>query len=881
MTPPRLARWLLRRATPVEIRDEVSGELDAEFAAHALRDRGARGARRWYWRQALTSLPRLASRRSGGASGRPGGSWLREAGADLRYGARQLRQSPLSSAAAIITLALGLGATTAIFAAAYPVLLKPLPYGAPDRLVHVFESQPGGTGRRQGSFPDYFDWETARTLSYVAGYSGGSIAATINGRTERLRVLAVTDEFLEVLGVPPAAGRDFGPADMATGTMPVAILTHGGWQRRFGGAPVLGTAVPMNGRPVTIVGVLPDSFEFTLRGQTDLLLPYVPSPAQRERRYMHSVDAVARLADGVDIGEARAEIDAIGRRIADGDERYHKGSTAVVIPLTDVMTGTLGQLFGALGLSASLVALIAVANVAMLIMMRMRSRAREMSVRSALGASRGRLLRQLLAESLLLSAASGALALILARWGVGAAARAVPIERAARMPGFRDIGLTPEVMAFVAALVAAIAVGITLAAGWKHLSAPAQGALREDIRTSTTGIARRRGTMLFVAAQVTLAMVVLAGAALLVQSVRRLVSVSPGFEVEHLLTFRMALTNDGYATSEEVLAGQEEILRRLAAIPGVRAAGSIDQLPLSGRGNSGTMSIVGRPLQPSDEPMALVRDVSLGYFQAMGIPLLAGRALDTRDTRTAAPAVVVNRALADSIFEGRAVGQRIVFPFVDGRPEWEIVGIVGNEHFDDLDQPVVPAVYFAPAQSTSRGFSVVLRTEIDPGSLADDAAAVVEAFDPRVPLYEIATMEQLRERSGPVWLRKYVLWLVAAFASIALVLAVIGVYGVVGQSVAERRREFGIRLALGASKRAVMGMMLRQGATPVVAGIVAGLGGAVLLKAQMASLLFRAQASDGAAVVAAGALLAVMALVACFVPSRRAANTDPAVTLRS
>jgi putative ABC transport system permease protein len=382
---------------------------------------------------------------------------------------------------------------------------------------------------------------------------------------------------------------------------------------------------------------------------------------------------------------------------------------------------------------------------------------------------------------------------------------------------------------------------------------------------------------LFVGAQVALAMIVLAGAALLVQSVRRLIGVSPGFTVENLLTLRLALTTDQYPAIEAAVATHDQLLERLAAIPGVRGAGSITYLPLTGRSNTGTMTIAGTAAGGS-EPSAAIRTVSPGYFRAMGIPLIAGRELTAFDRATATPVVLVNRTLAEQVFGGHPIGKQIRFPFLD--PSWEIVGIVGDERFEDLDRPVMPAVYFPPAQVPSRGFSVVLRTAVAPLSLVDEVSAAVAAINPRLPVGDVMTMEELRAATGPVWIRRYVLSLVTGFAMLALLLSAIGVYGVVGQGVADRRREFGIRLALGATRREVMTLVVRQGAVPVAAGVCAGLCGAVLIKRPLATFLFRPEIGDAAIVVAAALALAAIAVLACVIPSRRAARTDPAVTLR-
>jgi putative ABC transport system permease protein len=543
------------------------------------------------------------------------------------------------------------------------------------------------------------------------------------------------------------------------------------------------------------------------------------------------------------------------------------------------MVGTLGPLFGALGLSGLLVLAMACANAAMLMMLRMRSRERDISVRLALGASRARLLRQLFVETFATTAIAGACALMIASWSVGAATAAIPRAQAARMPGFRSMGVSLEVAAFVLVLIAALSVILTLAAGWRLSGREPQASLHEEGRSSTGHVRKRRTTSVFVGAQVALAMVGLAGAALLVQSVRRVVAVSPGFEVKDLLTMRVLFTASQYPSVSDVERGQQMTLAGLRQIAGVQAVGGITSLPLTGPSPTGTVTVVGRTADGDAGQPAAVRSVWDGYFSAMGIPLLAGRAFNTGDTATSKPVALVNRALADSMFGGNPIGERIRFPFLDHAIE--IVGVVGNERFDHLDRPLMPAVYRSASQSPSREMSIAVRTGVDPASIADDAEAAMAAINPRIPIFELRTMENLRAASRPVWMRRYVLALVGTFALIGLLLSAIGVYGVVGESVVARRREFGIRLALGATRREVMSLVVRQGAVPVAAGLAAGLIAAVVVKAPLEAFLFRTAAADLMAVAGAAALLATIALTACVVPSRRASRTDPAITLRA
>jgi predicted permease len=896
MTPPRLARRLLLAVLPESARRVVVGDLDEEFACHIATSRGPVRARLWYWRQALASLPaalRLRGRAGGrrGPGARPGGAWfggnppaagpLSGTGTDLRFAVRLLRRRPGLSVAVIMTFALGIAATTAVLSLANAVLFRPLPYDAPSRLVALEEVDTRrGSSSGNVSWPDYLDYRAgAETLVDLAGYTGGSRTLTGPGLpADQVPITEVTPNFFRTLGVRPALGRDLVPEDALPGAPAVVLLTDEAWRRRFGAAPdIIGRDVQLGTAPATVVGVLPAEFEFPLRGLAELFLPLRPRDAQIERRYFHWLDLVGRLRPGVTLDEAARDLDRIARGFQAIDPQYHPAAAVRVAPLAELIVGDVRPMLLVL-LGAGLVLFaIAAANIAGLLLARAATRGPEIGIRVAVGASRGRLVRQLVAESLALAVPASLVGVAAGAVSVRAFVETLPRGQRASLPHLATIGLDPAVVAWTLAASMALACVFGLLPAWRLTGRAQGGGLRRGV-----GVDRReaRWQAGFVAVQVALAVVLLSGAGLMARSVRNLADVSPGFDPEGLLTLRTTIAGERYAGRDAVLAFHAQLLARLDALPEVAGAATIDDPPLTGRGNTGTFRIEGETAEA--ESSTRLRTVTANYFDVVGVPLLEGRRFGPDDRPGAPGVLLVNDALAREAFDGRALGRRIAFPFIAGQPYWEIVGVVGNERFDGIEQPAGPAAYFHYGQSPDRGITVALRTRSldDPLVLESAVRAIVADLDSGLPVFAVRSMTGLLDDSDPVFRRRVVLQLVGVFALAALALSVVGLHGVVARTVATRTREIGVRMTLGARGGDVARTTLGRGLAPAGAGLVLGLGGSVVFGRLLATLLFGMSPHDPATLAAVGGLFALVALLACLGPTLRALRIDPVQALR-
>jgi predicted permease len=879
MKPPESARRLLSRVFPADVREAVIGDLDEEFHRDIAPARGLRAARRWYWRQALGSVAaalrlRMRERQRTPQPGVSQEGMVSQGWRDIRYALRTWRREPVFALTAMATQALGIAVTTAVAAVAYGVLLRPLPYAEPSRLVQVME------GDRSGNFSyaDFVELRAAtRAFSHVAGFTGGSRSLmSPSAQAERLPSVEVTDGFFETLGVAPASGRSFSRADMLRQSPAVVILTHRAWVHRFGSNPaLLGSTIMLNGTPHGVIGILPPEFEFPLRGTADLWLPLRPSPQQEARGYWHWMDVIARRRADVSDGQVASDLQLVAAARAAADPKWHADARLRAESLTDRIVGAIRPALLILLGAVTLVLLTACANLAGLLLARSGARVREMSVRAAVGAGTGRLVRQLVTESVMLSAAGGLAGLAAAHVLVTAALAAIPPRHRASLPYAEDIGLAPEVIVF--------SLGLSILTGLIFSVLPALRASRADLtaalRASRTSAPRpeRRTHGLLVASEIALALVLLAGTGLLARSVQQLMHVSPGFDPRGLLTMRVALPGARYADAVAVRSLSERLLERLDAVPGVDGVALIDQLPLTGRSNTGVLQ---HEPPRAVEATVLVRTVSPNYFEVMGIPLLEGRAFTARDRDGAPPVVLVNRSLAAQIFGGASpLGERIWFEFFPGRPRWEISGVVDDEQFDEIDGAPAPVVYFSQPQSPSSGFSLVIRAA-QPLAIVDSIRRAAAAIDPELPLYSVITMEEILESSRAMFYRKGMLSLLGVFAISALVLAVVAVYSLLAQAVSTRTREIGIRVALGARRRDVVRMMMVQGMAPAAVGIAAGVAASLAATRALRSMLFGVTPTDFVTLSTAVTVLAAVAAAACLVPTWRAARIDPAVTLR-
>ncbi|MCM2269373.1 MAG: ABC transporter permease [Thermoanaerobaculia bacterium] len=799
-------------------------------------------------------------------------------GWELRLAARGLRRSPGYTAAAVVTLALGIGANAAIFTGVEAALLRPLPYGEPERLVHLWETTPE-SARRQLSYPDYLDLrDGAAAFSAVAGY--GFFGATLESGdgTDLLAGARVSANFFSTLGVEPALGRGFLPEEDAVDRpRDVVVLSDGAWRRRFGGDPdIVGRTLRLTGTAYSVIGVLPRGFHFARLGDPEFFVTLSPNALLAERRYTHWMWGVARLAPGVELAAARAELATLAARRAEEDARWHAESGLDAMALREAFVGDVRPLLVGLLAGVGAVLLIACANVANMTLARAAGRERELGLRVALGAGRARLARQLLAESLLVAAAGGALGVALSLVATRVLVAAVPAERAARLPFLQQLEPNLGVLLFTGALCLGATLAIGLLPAWR-----APRAVAAVLRDGAHGSARRRPLReLLLVGEIALALVLLAAAGLTHRSLARLLAVDAGFERERLLTAFVALPRARYDTPEKLDAAFAELERRLAALPGAAGATTTNILPLTGSGNTGAPTVVGRPEARQGSVMAQMRSVGSGYFGVLGVPVVAGRPFAAGDRRDAPDVVAINARLARELFaQASPLGERLSFNFLEGR-QFEIVAVVGDENVVDLDAPPEPTLYFPAAQDGASSAYLVVRTSGGPEALARPLVEAVRAFEPAAAISEVAPLESIVRDTPPVFLRRFPLLLLGAFAALALVLSAVGVYGVMACFVGQRTREIGIRMAVGARVADVQALVLRRGAAAAAAGVALGTLGAWGAGRLLSRLLYDTAPFEPGVLAGAAAVLIAVALAACAIPAWRAARVVPVTALR-
>ena len=794
---------------------------------------------------------------------------------DITFALRMLRKAPGFTLAAVLATALGIGANTAIFTVVKQVLLQPLPYRDPARIVDVNEYARGAAVAV--SPPNFVDWRAQnRTLSAAGMY--GDQTMTLAGGTEPSRVVGgvFDDAVLPVLGVSPFLGRAFNAEDTRMGARKVAILGYGLWQRAYGSdRGIVSRTITLEGEPYEVIGVMPRGFEFP--EGTELWVPLTLSErALRDnQRGAHYLAAVGRLRPGVTVQQATDDLNAIEMRIGARFPDKLDGYSVVAVPLLDSMVDSVQRplliLFGAV----AFVLLIACVNVSNLLLARATTRTGEIAVRAALGAGRWRLVRQLLAESVALSLAGGAAGLLLASWGVRALMAVAPAD----LPRATAVEMDASVLAF--------SIGLSVLAGVLFGTVPAVIASRPDLavflrdvrRDGGSSGGRRRLRHVLVAAQVALALVLLTGAGLAIRSFQRLTQVDPGFRTENVLTVSLNLPEATYATLESHARFFRDYVERVQGLPGVTGAGAVSIAPVTRSGFGGSFTIVGRP-EGKDEGNAQVRSVTAGYMEALSIPLRAGRFLDARDSELAPRVALVSETAARRFWPGEnPVGRQLrVHVNESVREPREIVGIVGDVRTRGMELAPVPVIYVPHAQYGPESMSVMVRTAGDPMAMLPPLKATLKTLAPGVAFGNARLMEDLVATN--VAQPRFRTLLLSIFAAVSLVLATVGLYGVVAFSVNQRRSELGLRMALGANPKDVLRLVLREGMMPVVAGIVLGLGGALLLAGVMESLLFGVEATDPLTFGGVALVLTVVALAACYVPARRATAVDPALTLR-
>jgi putative ABC transport system permease protein len=793
---------------------------------------------------------------------------------DLRYGVRVLLKSPGFTATAIIALALGIGANTAVFSVVNTVLLKPLPYKNSDRLILMFGASLE-TGQVSGSVspPDFVDYRQQNTtLERLAAVTGASFSLTGGGEPERIQSARVSEGFFETFGIDPLYGRTFTSEEEQAGRDQVVILGNGIWQRRFGADPsLLGQTIMLNDKSYTVVGIMPQGFQYPR--DVELWVPFAFGIPQTSVRRFHYLRPVGLLKPGVSLQQAQSDFTSIARRLSEQYPDSNRDYGAGLVSMTERVVGDMRQPLWILSGAVGFVLLIACANVANLLLARASARQKEIAIRSALGASRGRVTRQLLTESLLLSLGGGALGLLVAWWGV----EALVALSSDNIPRVKEVGIDGRVLGFtmLVSLLTGVVFGLIPAI---HASrTDLNETLKEGGRSAATALGQwaRRALVVF---EVAIALFVLIGAGLMIKSFMRLSEVDPGFKPENVLTMQVALTQGKYPEAAQRVNFFRQMIHRLEALPGVQAVGTISELPMSGQNNDTRFSIEGRAADPANQTYANARVASPDYFDALGIPLLKGRYFSEADSETAPHVVIISESFAREFFPDEdPIGRHIS---IDQGEQWkgEIIGVVGNIRHRGLSSEPWREMYVSQYQIPTGSMNLVVRAATDPTRLTAAIKGEVQAMDRDVPIYTIRTMENLVSES--VAQPRFRTLLLAIFAAVALVLAAVGIYGVMSYYVTQRTHEIGVRMALGASSRDVMRLVVGHGMALAIAGVGIGLAGSFLLTRLMASLLYQVSASDPATFVAISIMLTAVALLASYIPARRATKVDPMVALR-
>ncbi|MFN2455438.1 MAG: ABC transporter permease [Pyrinomonadaceae bacterium] len=807
---------------------------------------------------------------------------------DIRYGARMLLKHKGFTLIAVFALALGIGANTAIFSVVNAVLLKALPYTDAERLVTVYGAGPQTTdGRAPLSYPDFVDYKTqSKTLQPFAAYQQIGTTLTLNAEPERVLGTEVSADLFPLLGIQPLLGRAFTAADDSNGAPPVIVISHNFWQQHFNADPnIVGREIKRGTRSVTVIGVMPQGFKFPAQAEkVDVYLPLVAELARtspglltaRDERFM---PVVARLAAGATLEAAQTEMDGLARRIEQQFPATHTGDRIRLVSLhEDIVSDIRPALLVLLG-AVGFVLLIACANVANLLLARAASRGKEMAIRTALGASRARVVRQLLTESLLLAMAGGALGLLLAWWGIDLLAASIPAD----VPRASDVNLDARVLlfTFAASLVTGIVFG--LAPALASSKSDVSESLKEGGRGSTVGGSNRARSLLVVS-EVALSLMLLVGAGLLVRSFFQLLNTNPGYDTARVLSVTLPLSRAKYSEPEQKSAYLAQVIERIKALPGIEAVGATNQLPLGSTEFRNTFKIEGRPPAPPDQRLAARNHIATAdYFRAMGIPLKRGRAFTDADQKSSSPVIVINDTLARRYFPNEEpVGKRIVIEDESNNPlpPREIVGVIGNVRHTGLDEKEFPEYYVPFLQNPDSQIVLAVQAAeaIEPASLAPAVRSAIKELDKDQLIWETRTMrERVAQSVAP---RRFTMLLLGVFALVALLLASVGIFGVMNYTVAQRTHEIGIRIALGAQTRDVLRLVFKQGLTLILSGVLIGLLAAALLTRVIASLLFEVSAIDPATFVFVPLLLVGVALLACYIPARRATKVDPMIALR-
>jgi putative ABC transport system permease protein len=871
--PPRLAIWLLTRRLSAEWRDFVVGDLEEEFATRSGDSQIA--AHAWLWWQTMRCLAAPPPVRPNpllhGSS--QGDSRMRTLFADLRYAFRVMSRTPSFAVAVVSVLALGIGANTAIFSIVNAVVLRPLPFEEPERLVRIFTRTPGDR-LFELSPGKFYDWQRdAQSFEGMAIYpccGFREFALTGTGTARAVTVTAVSTRFFEIVRARPALGRVFQPEEDTPGGKYVVVLSDRFWRTEFGGKPdVIGRTVKLNDEAYTIVGVMPASASVAswTAMASDVWVPLALTESQRANRGNHNLDGVARLNKDVEPAQAQAEMNAISARLAREFPKSDDRWGAVVIPMQEAIVGNSRTMLLMLLGAVALVLFIACANVGNLLFTHALSRRKEIAIRSALGAGRGRVLQQLLTEVLLLATAGGALGLLLAYGTLASASTLL----AGHVPRAEEISIDARVLLF--------AVSVSILTGMLAGTLPAARAGRADLNDALKEGGRSEGSIcvgtrrVLIACEIALSLVLLMGAGVMIQSLLVLRHGNTGFDPNNVLTMDVRLVDTRYPSPAPRSAFFDAALQRIRALPGVEGAGTIDDLPLN-EGSSQTLDLEGYP--PQREPVAVqVRQITPGYLHAMGIPVLRGRDIVESDAE-----VLLVSADAAKLYWGAddPIGRRATLPAVSRRLLRQVVGIVGDVKQRNLVEASTPTVYFYTHAPYGRA-TFAIRTSVPPATLAQPVVAAIRAIDPEQPVGNIRTMVQVLDAG--LTSQRFSALLLGVFAGVALLLAAVGIYSVLSYIVRGRSREIGIRTALGAQRADVLRLVIFEGMSPALVGVGAGTIAALASAKVMETLVFGVSASDPLTLAAVAATLALVALMASLVPAYRALRLDPVKILRA
>lgn len=795
---------------------------------------------------------------------------------DFRFAVRVLSKSPGFTAVALAALVLGIGANTAIFSVVNAVLLRPLPFYDPDRLVVVLEHSPR-TGKPNVVNPQNFKaWEMRnRSFQSMAAYIDTTVNVTGEGRPEEVYGAYVTREFFPTLAVQPMLGRNFLPEEDVEKHGQVALLSYGLWQRRYGADPnITSKKIQLQSLPTSVAGVMPPGFRFPEMKAELWILATINPAAQRRGRYL---TGIARLKPGVTLAQARSEMSSIATQLQIEQPEYDRKWGADVIGMRDRFAGDLRTPLLVLLGAVVFVLLIACANVANLLLMRSSGRQREIALRASLGASRTRLIQQMLIESSLLGLVGGTLGLLLAVWAKTGLLAMLPESMS--VAKVNSVTIDGNVLAFCLAVSLATGILFGLVPALRASSPDLGAALKEGGRGSSGSLSRNRLRAALVAGEMALALMLLIGAGLLIKSFVRLEHLSPGFQPEQILTMRVNLRSLRGTKPERQAAAWQEVIERVRQVPGVNSVGSIAFPPLGPVLPATGFWVAGRPVpKPGDQPVTGVSVVTPGYFTTMSIPLVKGRTLTERDTASTPLVTVISQALAKQFFSsGDPIGQKIFVQWGRDTP-YEIVGVVGDVRHTGLEKDPMPTVYFADAQEPNGGGTLVIRTASEPMRLAHAIEAQIHSYDREQPIADVVPMSVFL--SNAVARPRFQSVLLGVFAALALTLAAIGIFGVMSYSVAQRTSEIGIRVALGAQRAQILKLVVGQGAVLALTGVAAGLVGAFALTRVLGSLLFEVSATDPLVFATVPFVLCAVALLATYLPARWASKVDPIVALR-